>query len=120
MRTLFAIVAVLVAATARAQNPDTTPSQPPRLRDSIESEIAREVRQQTPGRSPLFLETTPANEMKLGGLTCDGILVQAAKDNPLELINPTAGPEFGSPVDNSVWDPTGQRVTGWKVFSIKF
>lgn len=120
MRILFAIVAVLVAATARAQNPDTTPSQPPRLRDSIESEITREVRQQPPGQTPFFLRATPANEMNLGGVTCDGILVQMAKDNPLELINPAAGPEFGSPVDNSVWDLTGQRVTGWKLFAIHF
>ena len=120
MRMLFVIVAVLAALTARAQNPDTTPSQPPRLRDSIESEITREVRQQPPGQTPLFLLTTPANEMNLGGVTCDGILVQMAKDNPLELINPAAPPEYGSPVDNSTWDLTEQRVTGWKLFSIKF
>jgi hypothetical protein len=68
----------------------------------------------------LFLIAPRANELKLGGVTYSGILVQTAKDNPLELINPAAGPEFGSPVDNSVWDLTGQRVTGWKFFSIQF
>jgi len=119
MRILFAIVALFVVAAARAQNPDTTPSQPPRLRDSLESEISREARQ-LQGQNPLLLRTTPANEITLDGLSYDGILVQMAKDSPLELINPAAGPEHGSPDDNVVWDLTGQRVTGLKVLEIRF
>ena len=118
MKILFVIVALLAAATARAQNPEITPSQPPRLRDSIESEITREALQPLQGQNPLFLRATPANEIEIGGVTYDGILVQMAKDNPLELINPAAS--SGSPVDNATWDLTGERVTGWKFFSIRF
>lgn len=118
MKILFAIVALLVAATARAQNPDITPSQPPRLRDSLESEVTREALQPLQGQNPLFLRTTPANEVQIGGRTYEGILVQMAKDNPVELINPAA--LYGSPSDNAAWDLTGERVTGWKFFSIGF
>lgn len=118
MRILFAIVSLMVAATVRAQqNPDITPTQPPRLNNSIESEITRELAQPQ-GQRPLFLRATPANEIRVDGVAYDGILVQMAKDNPLELINPAS--QNGSPVDNSVWDLTGQRVTGWKFFEIRF
>ena len=118
MRILFAIVAVFAVVTVRAQNPDITPSQPPRLRNSFESEVAREALQPLQGQNLLFLRTTPANEMNLDGLAVDGILVQMAKDGPLELINPAA-PD-GSPADNATWSLTGERVTGWKFFSIRF
>ena len=116
MRILFAIAVVFAVATTQAQNLDTTPSQPPRLRNSIEAEIAREAGQQP--QNPLFLQATPANEITVNGVTYDGILVQMAKDNPLELINPTS--PNGSTADNATWDLTGQRVTGWKFFSIRF
>lgn len=110
-----------MAATVRSQNTQTTPGETPPLRDSIESEVNREIWRQSQGQSPLlFLRTPKANEINVNGRTYDGILVQMAKGNPLELINPAAPPEFGSPVDNVTWSLTGQRVTGLKLFSIQF
>ena len=88
------------------------------LKDSIQSEVNREIWRESHGQSPLFPPMPKANELKLDGLTCDGILVQMIKGDPLELINPTA--QYGSPADNVTWSLTLHRVTGLKLFAIQF
>ena len=118
MKILCAVIAVFVVATARSQNAQTTPAPTAPLKDSIESEVNREIWRESQGQSPLFLPAPQANEMKLDGLTCDGILVQMVKSNPLELINPAV--QNGSPTDNVTWSLTHQRVTGLKLFAIQF
>jgi len=61
------------------------------------------------------------NEVRRNGVSYSGILVQLAKtDRPLELINPAAPPEYGSSEDNTVRDPIDGKVSGLKLFSIRF
>ena len=60
------------------------------------------------------------NELPAGRFVISGIAVEAVKQrNPLQLVNPLAPPQYGSPDDNIVKDPTRNRV-GLKVFAIRF
>jgi hypothetical protein len=60
------------------------------------------------------------NEVKQGKFIFSGIAVEAVKQrNPLQLINPMAPPQYGSPDENIVRDPTTHRV-GLKIFAIRF
>ena len=60
------------------------------------------------------------NELPAGRFIISGISVEAVKQrNPLQLINPLAPPQYGSPDDNMVRDPTSHR-TGLKIFAIRF
>jgi len=62
-----------------------------------------------------------ANEIVSGNITYSGIAVEAVKvDNPLQLLNPAAPPEYGSPEDNVVLDPINGKVSGLNIFSIQF
>lgn len=61
------------------------------------------------------------NQLVKGDLLYSGIGVEILKTRrPLELLNPLAGPEYGSPEDNVVRDPINGQVTGLKLFSIRF
>jgi hypothetical protein len=54
-------------------------------------------------------------------VTYSGIAVQALKTRkPLQLINPAAPPQYGSPEDNVLRNPVSGEVSGWKLFSIRF
>jgi hypothetical protein len=69
---------------------------------------------------PAFRELKP-NEIMVGKLRCSGIAAQLAKgENPLELINPAAPARYGSPEDNVVREFGSGKVTGLKIFSIRF
>lgn len=112
---------MFVVATGRSQNTQTTPGETPPSRDNIESEVNREIWRQSQGQNALlFLPTPKANEITVNGVTYAGSLVQMARENPLEMINPAAPPEYGSPVDNVTWTLAVERVTGLKLFSIQF
>lgn len=120
MKFVVAVVAMFMAATGRSQNTQTTPGETPPLRDSIESEVNREIWRQSQGASPLFPPTPKANEITINGVTYAGSLVEMAKGNPLQMVNPAAPPQYGSPIDNVTWSLTWQRVTGLRLFSIQF
>src|SRR5262252_2441208 len=61
------------------------------------------------------------NEIKIGTLTCSGILIQALKtDNAFQLINPFAPAKYGSPDDNTVFNPYTKKAIGLKIFAIEF
>jgi len=61
------------------------------------------------------------NELTVGNLTLEGVAVQAIRtDNPLQLINPFAPPEYGRAEDNVTRDPVSGKASGLKLFSIKF
>ncbi len=66
------------------------------------------------------LEIKP-NEIVSGKVTYSGIGVELVKTGrPLQLINPLAPPQYGSPEDNVMRDGISKRVIGWKLFSIRF
>jgi len=68
----------------------------------------------------LSFELRP-NEIKVGRLTLDGVGVQLAKaDNPLQLLNPFAPAKYGSPEDNVFRSPVDGKISGLKVFEVKF
>ena len=84
--------------------------------DFIETEAARKALE-TP---PVLTEPKP-NQITAGNFTYDGIAVELTKvDNPLQLINPGAGPEYGKAEDNLVRDPITGRVSGLKLLSLEF
>ena len=69
----------------------------------------------------LVLTPEKPNEIRLGKVKLSGSLVEAAKvDNPLQLINPWAPPEYGESQDNAAFNVINNQVTGWKLFSIEF
>lgn len=68
----------------------------------------------------LSFELRP-NEVRVGHLTLDGVGIEVAKvDNPLQLLNPFAPAKYGSPEDNVFRSPVDGKVSGLKVFEIRF
>lgn len=61
------------------------------------------------------------NELMKGNVTLSGSGVEAVKTKrPLQLLNPVAPAQYGSPEDNVARDPINGKVTGLKIFAIKF
>ena len=86
------------------------------INETLQTWTARRL-QETPPR----IDEIKPNEIKVGKLTYSGIAVEAIKlDNPLQLINPAAPVQYGFAEDNLVRDPVVGRVSGLKLFSIKF
>ena len=82
----------------------------------FETEAARTAREAAP-----VVPEEKLNEIKLGNFTYSGILLEALRaNNPLQLLNPFAPPEYGSPEDNLVRDPIRNRPIGLKLFAIAF
>jgi hypothetical protein len=109
MRIVFVLVLALAAVAANGQTESTTPVLESQLTQHISGEISR------------FSIEAKANEIVSGQLTYSGIAVELLNTrNPLQLINPAAPAEYGSPEDNVLRDPIGGRASGWKIFSIEF
>jgi len=65
--------------------------------------------------------TARPNEIVNGKVTLSGSAVEVVKTKrPLQLLNPLAPPQYGSPEDNVARDPINGKVTGLKIFAIKF
>jgi hypothetical protein len=65
--------------------------------------------------------TSKPNELAKGNVTFSGSAVEVVKTKrPLQLLNPLAPPQYGSPEDNIARDPVNGKVTGLKIFAIKF
>src|SRR5437899_3349268 len=108
MKRFLIPLAFVMAFTASAQQRGA--DQP------FETEAARRAKE-----AALALEEERPNEIRVGNVTYSRILMEALKaQNPLELLNPFAPPEYGSPEDNVVRDPIHNRVIGLKLFSIEF
>ena len=66
-------------------------------------------------------QTEKPNEIRGGNMSYSGIFVEGAKTRqPLQLLNPLAPREFGSPEDNVVRDMNTKRILGLKFFEIRF
>jgi hypothetical protein len=116
MKRLMATLACLAALASYSQTSTGT--------DELESQMRQRLGEGQ-DRTLLTLRTEKANEIRNGNVSYNGILVQIFKaDNPLQLINPAAPPQYGASWDNVVVDasatpPEGNRQ-GLKVFSIGF
>ena len=109
MKTIAVTACILAALTAYAQ--------PPSAEGSLESQLTSRLGKT--GTSSL--QAAKPNEIVKGRVTYSGIAVQALKTRkPLQLINPAAPPQYGSPEDNLLRNPVSGEVSGWKLFSIRF
>jgi hypothetical protein len=108
-------LAVLVLFAAFGAYSQTTSGQ-----NSMDSQITRFLKQ-NPDQNLFITGAERPNEIKRNGVSYSGIFVELMKtDNPLQLINPAAPPEYGSSEDNTARDPITGRVSGLKLFSISF
>jgi len=97
-----------ISATAQVANDSD--------QDFIETDAARKALE-TP---PVLTEPKP-NQITVGDISYEGIAVEITRvDNPFQLINPGAGPEYGNAEDNLVRDPITGRSSGLKLFSLQF
>ena len=122
MKTISVLVCTFAVLTANAQ--------PPPAEGSLESQLASQLGKAGSRSS----EAVKPNEIMQGHLIYSGIAVQLVKTRkPLQLINPLAAPEYGSPEDNLMRDPIRGlpennimdaplkgEAAGWKLFSIRF
>ena len=72
--------------------------------------------------APVFsLKQEAPNEIIRSNISYSGIAVEVVKTKrPLQLLNPLAPPEYGTPEDNLARDSINQRPTGLKLFAIHF
>jgi hypothetical protein len=113
MKTPCFLVAVLAlaagAANLNAQSTNTDKSVP----DDQTIQRALEIR--------LTVEQPKLSEIMRQRVTYDGVLVTAARSHRLwELLNPAAPLEYGALEDTIVRDPISGRLSGVKLFSIRF
>jgi hypothetical protein len=119
MKTICALLFALSIVTARAQFSTTNPpgtAPVPAPNQWLLSDFARR-----PEQTPLLTLEQKPNELRVGKITLSGIAVEAVKvDNPLQLFNPWAPPEYGESQDNATFGLITDRVTGWKLFAFEF
>ena len=108
MKKYVILISVLAALSVRAE--------PPRSEGSLQTTGAQAARK----RSSLTQPAKP-NEIVKDNVSFSGIAVQLVKtDNPLQLVNPLAPARYGSPEDNTLHDPISGKISGLKIFSIRF
>ena len=92
-------------------------AQQARAEDLLESELGDRLAK----ASSLSLSEGNPNDIVKGNFTYSGIAVAALKtDNLLQLVNPFAPARYASGEDNVLRDLKTARVSGWKLFSIRF
>ena len=95
----------------------TTIAQPTNTTPALETQLVNRL---SKGSSLLSSEAKP-NEIVKGSVTYSGLAVELVKfSNPLQLLNPVAPANNGSPEDNVMPDPYNGRNPGWKIFSLAF
>ena len=124
MSSLSLIASLLLAFPAAAADivdtAETTVEATPDAQQQDEQPVQTSAALETEQRS-LFDEEKP-NEIIAGPLTFSGAAIEAFKtESILQLINPVAPQEeYGYAEDNVVRDPIDNKVSGLKLFSIKF
>lgn len=122
MRLFVILLGLLTAFVVNGQSTNAPETRVP-LTNSVPSRPGQSLELQSIGAglpSMTFTEIKP-NEFVKGTHIYSGIAVEAVKKRrPLQLINPLAPPEYGSPEDNVARDPINRRATGLKIFAIRF
>jgi hypothetical protein len=124
------ILALLVIMTLAVEAQSTTNAAPAKICSTNTNQLPVQTIQQsftglsqTPTQDFLFELPRPAkpNEILKGRITYSGSAVEIVKTKrPWQLLNPHAPPQYGSAEDNVARDPINGRVTGLKVFQIRF
>lgn len=118
MKSCLVLIVVLAASALYAQSTNA----PATNAVSGAHALGFEARTAGPGSEPTFvLRQAKPNEIFKGDIIYSGIAVELFKTRrPLQLLNPRAAPQYGSPEDNLVRDPINGRSTGLKLFAIRF
>lgn len=124
MRLYLILLLLFTASVVQAQltNSPNSPLKLTPITNSLPSQAGQSMEAQTAlgGLHRINLTELKPNEIAQGKFVFSGIAVEAVKkSNPLQLINPLAPADYGSPDDNIVRDPTTHRV-GFKLFAIRF
>lgn len=124
------ILALLMVMTLAAEAQSNTNAFPAKVNSTNTNNLISQTIQEgltgpsQSGKHEFLLELPrPAkpNEILKGGVSYSGSAVEIVKTKrPLQLLNPLAGPQYGSAEDNVARDPINGRVTGLKVFQIRF
>jgi len=125
MKTLLALSLVLVSIAIHAQSTNAPQPQTVSTNNTTKAGSDNSILNTLPSSTvPRFNFELPApkpNEIVKGNVTLSGSAVMAVKTKrPLQLLNPLAPPQYGSPEDNVARDPINGKVTGLKIFAIKF
>jgi hypothetical protein len=119
MKSICALLFVLSVAVANAQPTKAPMTNPPSLPNIDQWSLTGVITHPEP--IPVLRLERKANEVRLGKITLSGIAVEAAKvENPLQLLNPWAPPEYGESQDNATFSLITNQVTGWKLFAFEF
>jgi hypothetical protein len=113
MKGFFILFVALAVQTLHAQ---PTNNQPANFEQALATEAARLSTEVTPVFQLAKPQTIEGSRMTLDGLFVDLLRV----DNPLQLFNPLAGLEYGSAEDRIVRDIITFKITGLKLFSVRF
>ena len=105
------MIGITVTAGAQQTNAIAAREQSSSHKNAIEAAVTA---------TPQLSQKAP-NQSRFGTFTTEGIAIQVAKTpNPLQLINPAAPANYGWPEANVVRDPIDKRVSGLKIFSLRF
>ena len=121
-QSLMLLLVLFGAFAVRAQSTNA-PSINAAATNSIARQPGKSLETQIGGHElpAISLRELKPNELAVGRIVYSGITIEAIKKRqPLQLINPLATAEFGSPEDNIVRDPINGRVAGLKIFAIRF
>ncbi len=114
MKAWLVLAAILATWSAGAQtnSPPQTNAAPGALQLQLPSKHEESV---------FTLQEPKPNELLKGNVVFSGSAVEVVKTRkPLQLLNPLAPPQYGSPEDNVARDPINNRVYGLKLFAIHF
>ena len=132
MKCLFALLTVLGACSLQAQSTNAAVTKSAALTNPapIKTYSGLEAQTGPQNERTVNLGQLKPNEIARGNVIFSGIAVQVAKKGkPLQLINPLAPPQYGSPEDNIVRQPQtalvpsdlpNGRPPGLKIFAIRF
>jgi hypothetical protein len=113
---LLFMVAVF-SANAQSTNAPPTNTPPSNIQPKLESQIINRLSK----TNSLLMNEVKLNQLQKERITYSGLAVEVARlSNPLQLFNPAAPPQYGSPGDNVLPDPYNGRNLGWKILSLDF
>jgi hypothetical protein len=124
MRIVLILLFTIGVLGANAQPTNSSPSNvqptntpPSNAQPKLETQIINRLNK----TNSVLMNELKLNELRKGSVTYSGLAVEVARlSNPLQLFNPAAPPQYGSPDDNVLPDPYNGRNLGWKILSLDF
>jgi hypothetical protein len=124
MKTVLALILLLLTCAADAQSTNAPQPRAGSTNNPATGAVPNGLNLgagTTISRFNLEVPAAKPNEVVKGNVTLSGSTVEAVKTKrPLQLLNPVAPAQYGSPEDNVARDPINGKTTGLKIFAIKF